>query len=116
MRRGCAGVQAALKVFKNEDASPDGRSCDEIAVMVFVSHACLTRVEARVTSPAGIVMGLVPAKPMAEKPNFESLLRCRWAEGAAFSLRCAAASFTPVCDPFVGTFVLPCTGDILHDD
>jgi hypothetical protein len=78
----------AVKLFK-EDASPDGQACDEIAVKVFVDHPGLTKVLARVTEPQGVVMELVNGQPLAAKPNLESLLRCRWEEGATFSNRCA---------------------------
>lgn len=83
------GAPYALKQFKADDASPDGQASDEIAVQLYVDHVALTRVVARVRSPEALVMQLVSGVPMAEKPNLQSLLRCRWPAGASYKLRCA---------------------------
>ncbi len=37
--------------------------------------------------PAGVIMDLVEGKPLAEKPNATSVLRCRWGQGSAYPLR-----------------------------
>ena len=79
-------MQYAFKQFKSDDASPDGQACDEIAVKVFVQHSSLTAVVGRVLEPNGVVMGLVHGQPMAEKPNFASLLRCIWGN-ASFTIK-----------------------------
>lgn len=81
----------ALKQFNADDASPDGQACDEIAVQLFVEHPALTLVVARLHEPEALVMELVKGQPMAEKPNLQSLLRCRWSPGAQFSTQCASA-------------------------
>jgi hypothetical protein len=91
------GQTCAMKQFKGGDASPDGQPCDEIAVKLFVEHPALTRVLARMHAPESLVMELVQGQPMAEKPNFESLLRCRWQPGRQFTVQCG-----PPC------MLLPC--------
>jgi hypothetical protein len=85
------GRHCAIKQFSADDASPDGQASDEIAVQLFVEHPALTLVVARVREPPALVMELVDGQPMAEKPNFESLLRCRWSAGLELSLSCACA-------------------------
>ena len=88
----------ALKLFKADDASPDGQASDEIAAQLYVDHPALTRVVARVRSPEALVMELVKGAPMAEKPNLQSLLRCRWPAGAAFKFGCVPSpSTSPFC-------------------
>ena len=94
------GRECAMKVFKADDASPDGQACDEIAVQLFLEHPSLTLVVARIREPDALVMKLVEGKPMAEKPNLQSLLRCRWTLRQSFSPGCAG-TLQPLlpCDP-----------------
>jgi hypothetical protein len=75
----------AVKLFRS-DRSPDGHSRDEIAIACALSDRHLIRVLARLEEPLGLIMEYVDGKPMAEKPNANSLLRCRWAPDAAFEL------------------------------
>jgi Leucine-rich repeat (LRR) protein/predicted Ser/Thr protein kinase len=77
--------QVALKLFRG-DRSPDGHSDDEIGIACALSDKHLIKVLARIAEPLGIIMEYVDGKPMAEKPNSESLLRCRWEQGVSFSL------------------------------
>jgi Leucine-rich repeat (LRR) protein len=77
--------QVALKLFRG-DRSPDGHTDDEIGIACALSDKNLIKVLARVSEPLGIIMEYVDGAPMAEKPNSESLLRCRWEEGVSFSL------------------------------
>lgn len=77
--------QVALKLFR-ADRSPDGHSADEIGIACALSDKHLIKVLARLSEPLGLVMEYVNGTPMAEKPNSESLLRCRWQPGVAFSL------------------------------
>lgn len=79
------GKEYAVKKFAAEDTSPDGHARDEIAVQLFVDHPGLTVVRARIESPPALLMDVVRGQPMAEKPNLQSLLRCRWARDATFS-------------------------------
>jgi len=73
----------AFKRFKSE-TSPDGQCRDEIAVSCSLNHPNIVRVLACVREPQGIVMEKVEGRAMAEKPNFSSLLRCRWASGVLY--------------------------------
>ncbi|KAL4442982.1 hypothetical protein ABPG77_008473 [Micractinium sp. CCAP 211/92] len=79
------GHQVAVKIFV-KDRSPDGHSRDEMAVAFSVSEKHLVRVVARLEEPLGLVMEFAEGAPIAEKPNLQSLLRCRWAPGQTFSL------------------------------
>lgn len=86
------GKRYAVKQFKFDCDSPDGQASDEIAVQLMLDHPALTKVVAHIRDkePAALVMELVDgAAPMALKPNFEYLLRCRWPADASYSLRCA---------------------------
>jgi len=77
--------QVALKLFRG-DRSPDGHSDDEIGIACALSDKHLIKVLSRIADPLGIIMEYVDGTPMAEKPNSESLLRCRWEKGLSFSL------------------------------
>lgn len=46
-------------------------------------HAC--RVLAVLQQPHALVLRRVAGQPLAAKPNLQSLLRCRWPPGVAFS-------------------------------
>lgn len=74
----------AFKRFKAE-TSPDGHSADEMAVACALEHPHLVRTFGLVQQPQGLVMERLFGTAMADKPNFESLLRCRWAKGASFT-------------------------------
>ncbi|BDA41958.1 probable leucine-rich repeat-containing protein 7 at N-terminal half [Coccomyxa sp. Obi] len=78
------GEEVAVKVFKGE-VSPDGKAADEIAVTCYVNHPHLTRVLATLQQPHALVLKRVAGRPLAAKPNLQSLLRCRWPPDAAFS-------------------------------
>ncbi|CAM9830880.1 unnamed protein product, partial [Phaeothamnion confervicola] len=81
------GRPVAVKTFKSA-ASPDGRAADELAVACFVDHPRLARAVGVVRRPElSLVMERIPGKPLALKPNFASVLRCRWPEGARFRSR-----------------------------
>lgn len=79
------GRRVALKLFR-ADRSPDGHSADEIGIACALSEKHLIKVLAKLDSPLGLVMEYVEGAPLAEKPNSQSLLRCRWAEGVTFKL------------------------------
>jgi hypothetical protein len=84
------GKAFAMKQFKDiDEVSPDGCHTDEVAVQLLVDHPALTLVKARIRQPEALVVRLERGQPMAQKPNFESLLRCRWPSDASFPLRCA---------------------------
>lgn len=85
------GKDCAVKQFRADDASPDGKSSDEMAVQMYVDHVNLTKALGHIDEPQSLLLELVKGKPMAEKPNLESLLRCRWDRGASFSTECATA-------------------------
>lgn len=77
--------KVAVKLFR-EDCSPDGHAKEEIAIASSLSDRNLVKVLARLNDPLGLVMDFVDAKPLAEKPNSHSLLRCRWNKDILFSL------------------------------
>ena len=79
------GRDVAVKIFEGE-VSPDGRAADEEAVALALADPGLVRVLARLEAPRGLVLGLVEGRPLAEKPNHASLLRCRWDPGARLAL------------------------------
>lgn len=79
------GRRVAVKIFV-KDRSPDGHSRDEMAISFSVSERHLVRVVAQLQSPLGLVMEYAEGQPIAEKPNLQSLLRCRWAPGLALQL------------------------------
>ena len=83
------GKEYAVKQFAAEDTSPDGHARDEIAVKLFVDHPNLTVVRAQIVAPPALLMDIVSGQPMAEKPDLQSLLRCRWPRDAGFSIQCA---------------------------
>lgn len=99
------GRRVALKLFR-ADRSPDGHSADEMAIACVLSERHLVKVLARLDrsqqakggggedEPLGLVLEFVEGAPLADKPNSASLLRCRWALDACFSLdfvlNCAA--------------------------
>lgn len=85
------GRDCAVKQFKADDASPDGKSSDEMAVQMYVDHTNLTKALAHLDEPQSLILELVKGTPMAEKPNLESLLRCRWEPGTAFSTQCVTS-------------------------
>ena len=74
----------AIKIFKSE-SSPDGHARDEIAVTCFVDHPNLIKVIGVIDHPHALVLERVWGVPLALKPNFESLLRCRWTSEQTFS-------------------------------
>ena len=80
------GKDVAVKVFKSE-SSPDGHARDEIAVTCSVDHPNLIKVIGIIDHPHALVMERVWGKPLALKPNFESLLRCRWLPEQTFTLQ-----------------------------
>lgn len=87
-KSGWRGKEVAVKVYKAE-VSPDGRAKDEIDIALFVDHPNLTRTIGRVDEgeTQALVKELVLGKAMADKPNFASLLRCRWRPGLTFKLK-----------------------------
>jgi hypothetical protein len=91
----CAGVYngeaVAVKMFL-PGASPDGSTCEEIAITCNNSHNNLTKVVAVVVDDdhaagngsssdydgvKGLIMVLVQGKPMADRPTSQHLLRCK---------------------------------------
>lgn len=80
------GRNVAIKIFKAE-ASPDGHARDEIAVTCFVNHPNLIKVIGIIDHPHALVLERVWGAPLALKPNFDSLLRCRWTAGQTFSVQ-----------------------------
>lgn len=79
------GRDVAIKIFKAE-ASPDGHARDEIAVTCLVNHPNLIKVIGIIDHPHALVLERVWGAPLALKPNFESLLRCRWTAGQTFTV------------------------------
>ncbi|GJP82250.1 hypothetical protein CLOP_g12485 [Closterium sp. NIES-67] len=79
------GHEVVFKQF-NSETSPDGRAVDEIAMTAAVDHEHLVQVEATVEQPHGLVMRRVFGSAMADPPNADSLLRCRWTPTASYSL------------------------------
>lgn len=78
--------KVAVKLFR-EDCSPDGNAREEIAIASYLSDRNLVKVLAKLDNPSiGLVLEFVDAIPLAEKPNSQSLLRCRWNDGILFSL------------------------------
>ncbi|CAI5483738.1 unnamed protein product [Closterium sp. Yama58-4] len=84
------GHEVVFKQF-NSATSPDGRAVDEIAMTAAVDHPHLVQVEATVEQPHGLVMRRVFGRAMADPPNGESLLRCRWSPSASYSLATVVA-------------------------
>jgi len=78
------GQTVAVKVFKSE-VSPDGHAADEIGITVCLDHPNLTRVVGKAGSPLSLVLKHVDGAALADRPNSQSLLRCRWAAGLGFS-------------------------------
>jgi len=78
------GEAVAVKVFKSE-VSPDGHAADEIAITECLDHACLSRVLGDTQEPHAIVLRFVAGATIADRPNSESLLRCRWAPGTSYT-------------------------------
>lgn len=82
--------KVAYKIFRKDQVSPDGHCQDEIQIACMMHDENLAKVLARVDggdAPVhGLIMEFVDGSPLAEKPNGESLLRCRWAPGRLFSI------------------------------
>ncbi|CAM9203885.1 unnamed protein product, partial [Hapterophycus canaliculatus] len=102
------GNDVAVKIFKS-DVGPDGNARDELDVACTVDHPNLTKALGIIhASPSGnstshgssgggggggvdgmenfqwLVMERVVGQPLAEKPDFTSVLRCRWGSGRRF--------------------------------
>ncbi|CAM9522199.1 unnamed protein product, partial [Scytosiphon promiscuus] len=97
------GKDVAVKVFKS-DVGPDGNARDELDVACTVDHPNLTKslgivqgslkrnnsADGRSGGGSGmerfqwLVMDRVIGQPLAEKPDFSSVLRCRWGSGRRF--------------------------------
>lgn len=74
------------QIFK-ADVGPDGSSHDELDVSCVLDHPNLTKALGMVHESGGRkwqVLERVPGKPLAEKPDFTSVLRCRWGQGRRF--------------------------------
>ena len=80
------GRDVAVKVFKSE-SSPDGHARDEIAATCYVDHPNLIKVIGIIDHPHALVMERVIGTPLALKPNFQSLLRCRWTPEQKFTMQ-----------------------------
>lgn len=82
--------KVAYKIFRKDEVSPDGHSQDEIQIACMMHDENLARVLARVDGGEacmhGVIMEYVDGFPLADKPNSESLLRCRWKPGQVFSI------------------------------
>ena len=55
------------------------------AIACCLDHPNLCRVLGKIAAPHALVLRLVHGQPLALKPDFSSLLRCRWPPGATFS-------------------------------
>ena len=55
------------------------------AIACCLDHPNLCRVLGKIDAPHALVLRLVDGQPLALKPDFSSLLRCRWPPGATFS-------------------------------
>ena len=55
------------------------------AIECCLDHPSLCRVLGKIAAPHALVLRLVHGQPLALKPDFSSLLRCRWPPGATFS-------------------------------
>ena len=92
------------KVFKAE-VSPDGHARDELDVACAVNHPNLTKAigivrvknsrgsgsgagtasdDCSINNKQWLVMERVEGQPLADKPDFTSVLRCRWGAGRRF--------------------------------
>lgn len=82
--------KVAYKIFRKDELSPDGHCHDEIQIACMLHDDNLAKVLGRVPggdgSTYGLIMEYVQGTPLAEKPNFESLLRCRWKDDQLFSI------------------------------
>ena len=82
--------KVAFKMFRRDALSPDGHCQDEIQISCILHDEHLVKVIARVEDDQseihGILMEYVPGIPLAEKPNRQSLLRCRWKPDLLFSI------------------------------
>lgn len=93
-----AHSSVSAQVFKSE-VGPDGNARDELDVACTIDHPNLTKslgiVRASNAKSGGargdgvdnflwLVMERVVGKPLAEKPDFSSVLRCRWGSGRRF--------------------------------
>lgn len=80
----CCLLPLLHKVFKSE-FGPDGSVRDELDVACVVDHQNLTHALGVVNgAEQWLVMERVPGKPLAERPDFSSVLRCRWGAGRRF--------------------------------
>jgi serine/threonine protein kinase len=75
--------QVAVKLFKSE-VSPDGPCAEEVRVVCALQHPCIPRVHALVEDSKGLVMSLIEAKPLADRPDSSRLLRSRYAPQLRF--------------------------------
>eukprot|EP00026_Physarum_polycephalum_P009381 Phypoly_transcript_09502.p1 GENE.Phypoly_transcript_09502~~Phypoly_transcript_09502.p1 ORF type:complete len:444 (+),score=53.84 Phypoly_transcript_09502:52-1383(+) len=78
----------AVKIF-NGEVSPDGRSEDELSVAIVVDHPGIPKVLALLVDDAqhtiGTIMELVHGTSLADRPDFTSVLRCRYPPSISFS-------------------------------
>jgi Leucine-rich repeat (LRR) protein len=86
------GKRVALKIYSVSEIGPDGHARDEIGIAAAVSDKHLVKVLGLCQQPLSLITELaadkrgMPLRPLALKPNHESLLRCRWEAGVCFSL------------------------------
>lgn len=86
------GKKVALKIYSASEIGPDGHARDEIGIAAAVSDKHLVKVLGLCQQPLSLITELAadkhgaPLRPLALKPNHESLLRCRWEAGVCFSL------------------------------
>jgi len=86
------GKRVALKIYSASEIGPDGHARDEIGIAAAVSGEHLVKVLGLCQQPLSLITELAadkqgtPLRPLALKPNHESLLRCRWEAGVSFPL------------------------------
>lgn len=79
--------EVAVKLF-NGEVSPDGRSEDELSVSIVLNHIGIPQVLALIVDGSrtvGTVMELVQAEALGDRPDFTSVLRCRYPAGTTYS-------------------------------
>lgn len=86
------GRRVAVKIFPPSEVGPDGHARDEIAIATAASDRNLVQILGVCQSPLALISELAvdstgnSLKPLAEKPNHVSLLRCRWPDDVVYSL------------------------------
>lgn len=76
--------RVAAKLFKS-DVSPDGPCTEEVRVACALDHPNVPKVHALLEGGKGLIMSLIHAAPLADRPNASSFLRSRYPATASFA-------------------------------